>query len=61
MAQVAVQTESGVEASISIVGGISNKTGKPWTAISVQVGKWKTLVFPKSSFELDYVKEQLGA
>jgi len=60
MASVQVQTADGTPASIEIVERVSQKTQKPYTAISVQVGKWKTLIFPKSSFELDYLKEVLG-
>jgi len=60
MSKVAVQTESGVEASISIVSGHSKKTDKDWTAISIKVGEWSQLIFPKSSFEMKYIREQLG-
>jgi len=61
MPKVSVQTETGVDASIEIVSGESKKNpGKTWTGISVKVGEWSTLVFPKSSFEMKYIKEQLG-
>lgn len=53
MSSIAVQT-------ISIFTGTSKKTGKDYTAIKVQVGKWSTLVFPKSTFELDYLREVLA-
>jgi hypothetical protein len=63
MPKVAIATETGVEASIDIVEGTSKKPGREgqkWQAISVRVGEWSTLVFPKSSFEMKYIKEQLG-
>jgi len=60
MANVEVQTETGVAASISVYDGISKKTQKPFSAISIKVGEWSTLVFPKSSFEMKYIREQLG-
>lgn len=56
-----IQTESGADASISIYSAVSKKTNKPYTAISVKIGEWSTLIFPKSPFELKYLKEQLGA
>ena len=55
-----ISTASGVDASISIVSGTSKKTGKVWTGISVKIGEWSTLVFPKSNFEMKYIREQLG-
>lgn len=48
-----------VEASIKLHTAISKKSGKEYTAVAVQVGRWRALVFPKSSFEMDYLKEQL--
>lgn len=33
--------------------------GKEWEAIRVEVGDWSTLIFPKSKFELDYIKKLL--
>jgi len=60
MASVAIQTETGVPASIGIHDGVSKKTGNPYSAISIKVGEWSTLIFPKSSFEMKYIREQLG-
>jgi len=57
---VPIQTNDGTPASIEIFEGTSKKSGKPYTAISIKVGKWSTLVFAKSSFELDYLREVLG-
>jgi len=60
MPKVAVQTESGVEASISVYEGVSKKTGNAYEAISIKVGEWSTLIFAKSKFEMEYIKKQLG-
>ena len=57
---VKITTQDGSQASISIVTGTSKKTGKTWTALSVKVGEWSTLVFPKSNFELKYLIQTLG-
>lgn len=46
--------------NIEIYSGTSNKTGKPYEAIKVTIGKWNTLVFPRSSFEMDYIKQYLA-
>jgi len=60
MPKVDIQTETGVEASISIIGGESKKNpGKYWKAIKVKVGDFEQLIFCKP-LELRYVQEQLG-
>lgn len=40
--------------------GVSKKTKKPYEALKLEIGDWSTLVFPRSKFEMQYVKEQLG-
>jgi len=43
---------------ISIFQGVSKKTGSPYEAIKVTVGKWSKLVFV-SDFELLYIKDYI--
>lgn len=38
------------------VQGKSKKTGKPYTAYCVTIGKYKTPLFFPSEIELDYIK-----
>lgn len=47
--------------SVTIIEG-QNKTDpkKTWKAISIKIGDWSTLVFPKTKFEMDYILQQLG-
>lgn len=45
--------------SVSLVDGKSKKTGKSYTAIKLEIGEWNTLVFPRSQFELNYIKKIL--
>lgn len=45
--------------TVEIVDGISNKTGKPYQAIKLSIGDWSQLVFPRSSFEMEYIRQQL--
>lgn len=45
---------------VKIVSGVSKKTGNPWTALRVTVGEWSTLIFPKTTFEMDYLKKNLA-
>jgi len=50
-----------VDASISIVSGKQKKDpSKSWYAVKVVVGEWSTLIFPKTSFETNYLKKCLG-
>lgn len=42
---------------VTIYNGESKKTGKPYKAIRVEVGEWSQLIFPKSSFEMDYIEK----
>ena len=46
---------------VSIYNGKSKKTGKNFDAIKLEIGDWSTLVFPRSSFELKYIKNILEA
>lgn len=42
------------------VNGKSKKTGKPYTAYRVCIGKYKTPLFFPSEIELDYIKTHLS-
>lgn len=44
---------------ITIITGVSKKTGNPYEAIKVTIGSWSTFVFPRSRFEMDYIKSVL--
>lgn len=39
----------------------SNKTGNTFEAIELHIGEWNTLVFPRTRFELNYIKSVLNA
>lgn len=45
--------------NIDIITGESKKTGKPYEAIKVTIGEWSSLVFPRSRFEMDYIKNYM--
>lgn len=47
------------EIIVELVKGQSKKTGKDYEAIKLSIGDWHTLVFPRSPFELDYIKKVL--
>lgn len=47
--------------TVEIVEGISKKSGKDYQAIKLTIGDWSSLVFPRSAFEMNYIKEQLEA
>jgi len=57
--KVPITTESGVEVSLEVVERNSKKTGKPYRALEVTVGKFRTLIFP-TPFELDYLEQELA-
>lgn len=42
--------------SVSLIEGKSKKSGKTYNAIKLEIGDWNTLVFPRSRFELNYIK-----
>lgn len=42
--------------TVSIITGKSKKSGREYEAVQLTVGKWKGLVFPRSTFEMDYIK-----
>jgi hypothetical protein len=44
---------------ISIIERVSKKTGNPYQAVQVSIGKWKKLIFVQD-FELDYIKSILS-
>lgn len=39
----------------------SKKTGNTFEAIELHIGEWNTLVFPRTRFELNYIKSVLNA
>lgn len=41
------------------VNGKSKKTGKPYTAYRVAIGKYKSPIFFPSEIELDYIKQYI--
>lgn len=45
---------------VNIVTGRNKETKKEWKGISVNIGKWKTLIFPKTQFEMEYIEEILN-
>lgn len=45
--------------SVEIITGIAKKSGNEYTAIKLTIGDWSQLVFPRSSFEMDYIRQQL--
>ena len=42
------------QSSVKLIQDVSKKTGSPFTALKVEVGKWSTLIFP-TQFERDYL------
>lgn len=46
---------------ITLYEGKSKKDNTPYTALLLTVGKWSALYFPKSEFELEYIKSILEA
>lgn len=44
---------------VTIYNGESRKDKKPFKAVRVEVGEWSQLIFPRSSFELSYIEQQL--
>lgn len=50
-----------VDGNVEIVQGIGKESKKPYTALRVALGDWKSpLIFPKSRFEWNYISEYLG-
>lgn len=49
------------EIHVEIIQGKSNKTGNNYEAIKLTIGDWSSLVFPRSAFEMKYIKEVLGS
>lgn len=47
--------------NVEIIEGESKKTGKAYQAIKLTIGDWSSLVFPRSSFEMNYIKGVLDA
>lgn len=45
--------------NLSLYQGKSKKTNKAFECLKLDIGEWSTLVFPKSKFELEYIKKQL--
>lgn len=45
---------------VELVSGVSKKEGnKEWTAVKTTIGDFYTLYFPKSKFELEYIKKTI--
>lgn len=44
---------------VEIVDGISKKSGNAYQAVKLSIGEWSSLVFPRSSFEMNYIKDIL--
>lgn len=44
---------------VDLISGVGKKSGKPYEAVRLTIGDWSQLVFPRSPFELNYIKEQL--
>lgn len=40
--------------------GKSKKTGKDFKCYQLQIGKWQTLIFPRSVFEFEYIDSIVG-
>lgn len=45
---------------LNIKEGVSKKTNKPYKCLELVIGDWKGLVFPRSSFEMDYIEKIIG-
>lgn len=45
---------------VEIHEGVGKKSEKPYKCLKVTVGKWSKLIFPDSSFEMDYLYEYLN-
>jgi len=45
------------EVKVEIVSGTwaKDKT-KTWSGVKITIGNWSQIVFPKTSFEMDYIK-----
>lgn len=46
--------------TVSIFNGKSKKDNTPYEALQVKIGDWDTLIFVKTKFELEYIKQQLS-
>lgn len=46
--------------NVEIVDGIGKKSGKPYTAVKLTIGDWSSLVFPRSAFEMNYIKDVMS-
>lgn len=50
------------QVEVTVISGNQKKDpSKTWEALSVKVGDWSTIIFPKSKFEMDYIKSILEA
>lgn len=41
---------------VEIIEGVGKKSNKPYKAVKLTIGDWSQLVFPRSSFEMDYIQ-----
>jgi len=48
-----------VTPKVTIYAGTSKKNGRPYKGVLVEVGEWSQLIFPKSSFETQYLEKHL--
>lgn len=45
---------------VELYKGKSKKSGNDFEAVKVSIGEWSSLIFPRSAFELNYIKKVLG-
>lgn len=48
-----------MDIDLKIYEGTSKKTGQPYRALEVTIGKWRKLIFA-TDFELDYINDILN-
>lgn len=60
MTQVNINSNSSkADLTAAIVNRISTKTGNPYRAVEVRIGSYKSIVFPRSPFEWQYLESVL--
>lgn len=45
--------------TITLYKGVGKTSGKPFTALKLEVGSWNTLYFPTSRFEMEHIEKYL--
>lgn len=48
------------EGKITLYEGTGKASGKPFTALKLEVGDWSKLYFPESRYEMDAIKKMLS-